>query len=111
MPRYRRRSPENVIEELIEIKKQGFRGVAIWDDNFCFSEKWISRFSELFRERQLDLSWTCYGRVDQITEQMVRDISSAGCFSIYFGFESGDQSILDFIQKGTLSGQKILAHP
>lgn len=105
MPRYRRRSPENVIEELIEVKKQGFRGVAIWDDSFCFSEKWISRFCELFRERQLDLSWTCYGRVDQITEQMVRDISLAGCFSIYFGFESGDQSILDFIQKGTTLDQ------
>jgi len=105
MPRYRRRSPENVIEELIDVKEQGFKGVAIWDDNFCVSEKWISRFCELYREHQLDLTWTCYGRVDQITEQMVRDISSAGCFSIYFGFESGDQSILDFIQKGTTLDQ------
>lgn len=105
MPRYRRRSPENVIKELIDVRTQGFRGVAIWDDNFCVSEKWISRFCELFREHQLDLTWTCYGRVDQITEQMVYDISSAGCFSIYFGFESGNQSVLDAIQKGTTLDQ------
>jgi anaerobic magnesium-protoporphyrin IX monomethyl ester cyclase len=105
MPQYRRRSPENVIEELTTVKKQGFEGVAIWDDNFCVSEKWISKFCKLLRESRLNLTWSCYGRVDQITEQMICDISSAGCFSIYFGFESGDQSVLDFIQKGTTLDQ------
>ncbi len=101
MPRYRRRNPENVIEELIEIRGQGFRGVAFWDDNFCISEKWVGHFCELLREQNLGFTWTCFGRVDTITEKMIWDIKSAGCFSIYFGFESGNQEILDLVNKGT----------
>ena len=101
MPAYRRRSPENVIAELREIKKMGFNGFAFWDDNFCVSEDWVGRVCELLRKENLGLAWTCYGRSNTMTEKMVKDLKSAGCFSIYIGFESGNQRILDLIQKGT----------
>lgn len=100
MPVYRRRSPENVIEELKEIKNMGFNGFAFWDDNFCSSEMWVGKFCELLKKENLGLTWSCYGRVNTITERMVGDLKSAGCFSMYMGFESGNQKILDLIQKG-----------
>ncbi len=101
MPVYRRRGPENVIEELKEIKRMGFNGFAFWDDNFCVSEDWVGKICELLRKEKLGLTWTCYGRSNTMTEKMVKDLKSAGCFSIYIGFESGNQKILDLIQKGT----------
>lgn len=101
MPHYRRRSPENVVQEFIDVHMHGFRGVAIWDDNFCISERWVATFCDLLRREKLDMSWTCYGRVDTVSADMLRALKSAGCFSIYFGFESGNQKILDMICKGT----------
>ncbi len=101
MPHYRRRSPENVIEELKEIKRMGFNAVAFWDDNFCISEKWVLKFCQLLKQSNLDLVWTCYGRADTTTEKMLYEIKSAGCYSLYIGFESGNQEVLDMINKGT----------
>ncbi|MEK7211705.1 MAG: radical SAM protein [Patescibacteria group bacterium] len=79
----------------------GFNGFAFWDDNFCASESWVSSICDLLRKENLGLTWTCYGRSNTMTEKMVKDLKSAGCFSIYIGFESGNQKILDLIQKGT----------
>ncbi len=101
MPAYRRRSPESVVAELREIKKMGYNGVVFWDDNFCVSEDWVGKFCELLRREKLDLSWSCGGRADTLSETMVKDIKSAGCFTVYIGFESGVQETLDKIQKGT----------
>ncbi|MBU1180098.1 B12-binding domain-containing radical SAM protein [Patescibacteria group bacterium] len=101
MPVYRRRSPENIIEELKQIRNMGFNGFAFWDDNFCSSEMWVGRVCDLLKQEKLELTWTCYGRANTITEKMVYDLKSAGCFSIYIGFESGNQKILDLVQKGT----------
>lgn len=105
MPPFRRRSAENVVDELIVIKKTGFLGAAIWDDNFTVQPRWVRTFVALMKERDVDLDWTCYGRVNTITEEMVKGIASVGCFSIYFGFESGNQEILDAIAKGTTLDQ------
>lgn len=105
MPRFRRRNPENVVQEFIEIHKQGFSGVAIWDDNFCAGEQWVKTFCDLLQREKLNMSWTCYGRVDTVSENMLLAIKRAGCFSIYFGFESGNQEILDLICKGTTLDQ------
>ena len=73
MPVYRRRTPENVIAELKEIKKMGFNGFAFWDDNFCASESWVSSICDLLRKENLGLTWTCYGRSNTMTEKMVKD--------------------------------------
>lgn len=109
MPRYRRRSPENVIEELKEIKKAGFNGMAFWDDNFLVNEKWVLKFCDLLKQSNLGMTWTCYGRADTITENMIQAIKSAGCFSIYIGFESGNQDMLDMLSKGTTLEQVVKA--
>jgi len=101
MPLYRRRTPESVIAELREIKKMGFEAVVFWDDNFCVSEDWVGKFCELLKQEKLDLSWSCNGRVDTLSETMVKKIKDAGCFTVYIGFESGNQETLNKIQKGT----------
>ena len=101
MPVYRLRTPENVVAELKEIKKMGFNGVAFWDDNFCVSEVWVEKICRAIRDANLGLTWTCYGRANTMTEKMAYNLKSAGCFSVYIGFESGTQEILNAIDKGT----------
>ncbi len=98
---YRRRSPENVIEEIQQlIDALGVREIVFWDDNFCINIKWITRFCDLLDENKLNIAWTVQGRVNTVTEAMLHRMAASGCYNIYFGFESGSQETLDFVQKG-----------
>jgi len=98
---YRRRSPENLIEELrYLVNKLGFREVIFWDDNFCVSEKWINTFCDLLDKERLDLTWTVQGRVNTVTRSMLQRIAASGCYNVFFGFEFGCQELLDLIKKG-----------
>ncbi len=103
---YRRRSPENVVEELKQlVQEYGVREILFWDDNFCLNSKWVNRFCDLLDEANLDLTWTVLGRVNTVKEAMLQRIARSGCYSIYYGFESGVQAILDLVQKGTTPDQ------
>jgi radical SAM superfamily enzyme YgiQ (UPF0313 family) len=109
MPCYRRRTPGNVVEELRQAAGMGFRGIAIWDDNFCAGNRWVDEFCNLLKAANLGLSWTCCGRVDTVNEKMLANMKEAGCFSIYFGFESGNDEMLKLISKGTTTAQARIA--
>lgn len=98
---YRRRSPENVIDELRALVRHwGIRNVVFWDDNFCVLPKWIDRFCDLLDREHLDLVWSVLARVDTVRPEMLRRMARSGCYSIQYGIESGCQRILDMINKG-----------
>ena len=97
---YSRRSPENVIDELKQLSARGIREILFWDDNFCINGKWIARFCDLLDSERLNLTWTVFGRVNTVTEEMLRRMAKSGCYSIHYGLESGSQKMLDAIKKG-----------
>lgn len=98
---YRRRSPENVIDEIKDvIDKYGIREILFWDDNFCVNENWINRFCDLLDAEKINLTWTVQGRVNTITPTMLHRMVASGCYNLFLGFESGNQQILDLIDKG-----------
>ncbi len=100
-PRFRRRSPANVVEELAHlVRERGFREVAFWDDTFLVNPPWIEEFCDLLDAEKLDLTWSCYGRVNVVTREMLQRVARSGCYNVYYGFESGVQETLDFVNKG-----------
>jgi anaerobic magnesium-protoporphyrin IX monomethyl ester cyclase len=53
----------------------------------------------------MDLIWACRSRIDTVDRELLEEMKAAGCRRIYFGIESGVDSILKRIHKGiTLSG-------
>ena len=99
--KYRRRSPENVIKEIKWLVKDfGFKEIAFWDDNFAVNTRWVLEFCRLLEEEHIDITWSCCARVDTVTEPMLKRMGQCGCFSIYYGFESGNQDILEKLNKG-----------
>jgi radical SAM superfamily enzyme YgiQ (UPF0313 family) len=56
-------------------------------------------------ERGWDLRWTCNSRVDFVDQEMLRTMADAGCWMIAWGIESGDESMLRRMRKGTTLGQ------
>ncbi len=104
--RYRRRSPENVIEELAALQRDyGIRGIVFWDDDFCLMPKWVDRFCDALDASGLDLSWSVLSRVSSIKPDLLKRMAKSGCWSIQFGFESGNQELLDLVDKGTTLDQ------
>ena len=102
MPCYRRRSPENVIEELRRlVGNYGIEFVVFTDDSFLRDEPWIEHFCQLLDESDLDLKWSVIGRVNSVTPSMLRRIARSGCVHVAYGLESGNQETLDMLNKGT----------
>jgi len=49
--------------------------------------------------KDLQLQWTCQGRIDQVDEEILRTMKDSGCIAVGYGVESVSQSILDAMKK------------
>lgn len=98
---YRIRSVENVIVEIKELKeKYGIREVAFWDDVFTVKRDWVLEFCDRLKSEGIDISWTCESRVNLVDLELLKKMKEAGCWNIFYGIESGEQELLDNINKG-----------
>ncbi len=96
----RARSAELVLEELREIRNQGYREVWIRDETFTvYRDRNIRICKEIIRQG-LNLSWMCNARIGTVDKQTMALMKQAGCHMIKFGVESGVQHILDNVRKG-----------
>lgn len=100
--KHRRRSVEDVLDELEEIyQKFGVRYIRFVDDLLIVDKKWTIGLCRGIIERGLtDLIWACDGRVGLISEELLDEMINAGCLVIFYGVEFGNQRILDFCNKG-----------
>lgn len=104
--KYRTASPTYMVNELEMLEKQyGAREVAFVGSTFTAKREKAIELCNLILERGLKLKWTCSTRVDVVNEELLRLMKRAGCWSIRFGVESGNQKILNFIQKGITKEQ------
>src|SRR3989344_9403381 len=103
---WRMRSPENIEQEIKEVIDQyGIREFMFFDDNFIIDKEWAYEVCE--RLKKLNIIWECRERVDMVDEPILRAMKSAGCYRIRFGFESGDNRILNVLKKGITVEQSL----
>lgn len=96
---YRYRPVEEVKEEITFIKKIGVRSACIADQTFALNKKRGLQICEHLTHGPR-LTWTCYSRVDVMDDELMRAMKRAGCHSIIFGVESGNEEILTKYNKG-----------
>jgi len=99
-PPYRMRSIGNVVEELIYIKKElpKIKEVFFQDDTLPNGR--ARELSEAILRNGIKMNWSCYSRGDLTLETMVL-MKKAGCRFLHVGYESGDEKVLNNMQKGT----------
>ena len=94
------RSAENVIDEIESVvKKYGVHHIDFLDDTLTLFPERLSKICTLIIEKNLNIKWSCYSRVNTITPELIALMKKAGCRVIQLGVESGNQKILDKIQK------------
>lgn len=101
--RTRYRSINNIVAEIRQIiNSTGIRQFAVWDDNMTLNKQRCLALCEEFGK--LDIIWRCLMRADQLDSEICEALASAGCKEIWPGIESGDQRVLDYLDKRTNTG-------
>jgi anaerobic magnesium-protoporphyrin IX monomethyl ester cyclase len=78
----------------------GIRDILFDDDNFVLFKTRLAEFCEMLMGSNLDISWACNARVDLVDDQSLRAMARAGCWQIAYGIESGNQGVLNILNKG-----------
>jgi len=94
----RRRSPENVIKEIQYLKNNyHIKGLFFLDDTFTVNKVWLKEFCNLLKNE--NLIWSCQARGDTIDEETLKIMRDAGCVQIDIGSESGNDLVLEKLNK------------
>jgi len=99
----RRRTVPNVIDEIEQnIDKFGCESIAFLDETFILNKRWADEFFDTMISRGLNnkISWSCSTRVSNTSAELFLRMKKAGCYYIFFGFESADDNTLKRIRKG-----------
>ncbi len=98
--RVRYRSPDRVADEMADLARLGFHQINMADDLFTADPGRCRSVCRCIAHRGIPVSWTCFARVDTVTEPVVEALVAAGCHTISFGVESADAGILKTAKKG-----------
>ncbi|MES2418176.1 MAG: radical SAM protein [Bacteroidota bacterium] len=109
--RWKAKSAQKVYQDVKYIKDHwGADAIEFHDNNFFVSEKRAVEFAKLITPEKM--SWWAMARIDtmhKFKDSSLTAIRAAGCKIIFFGAESGNDSILEQLDKGgTQTGAQIL---
>ena len=91
--RYNTRSPENVVEEIMQlINNYSVDHFWVCDDIFGLKPGWVQRFRKLVKEKELKFTYKIQSRVDLLLEEDTIDaLAESGAETVWVGAESGSQ--------------------
>ena len=100
--KFRAKSVARVVKEFEHLKKSGFNEVHVWDDMFSTDLKRAKEICRVMIKKNLNLTWQleCGVRVNSVDLEFFQLARKAGCYKVAFGYESGNQKILDNMNKG-----------
>lgn len=104
---FRKKNPTRVVDEMEYMLKCGFREIHLVDDNFIQDIKRAKEVCLEILRRKLKFPWSLFNgiRVDLVDFEFLKLAKKAGCWQVAFGIESGDQEILNIVDKRTKLSQ------
>ncbi len=98
----RKYDPEDMVNELIRLRdKYNVGYFEFWDELFLSNLKFVRAFFEIYKER-IHLPFSINSRVEVMNEKFCQSAAEAGCHTIWFGIESGDETY-----RSTMLGRKM----
>jgi len=94
------RSADSLASEMELARTRGGRFFGFIDDNIFLSKKRIAQITHTLLDRELDVIWGGFFRVDRIDEANIDDLAASGCRFGLCGIESGDDAQLKRMNKG-----------
>ncbi len=101
----RLRAEELVISEMEYLRKDyDIEAVYFWDEIQFLNKGWMENFCRKLLARKSGVKWVCVSRASLLGEKdlpLLRLAKKAGCLRIAIGIESGNQDILNMMNKKT----------
>ena len=109
--KFRPKSVKRVVDEIAYMLKAGFKEINFLDDTFSTDLNRAKLICEEIIRRGLKFPWHPLNgmRVDRVDSELFSLMKESGCYKVSFGIESGNQEILDRINKGIKLEQVIRA--
>ncbi|MBW2967017.1 B12-binding domain-containing radical SAM protein [Candidatus Woesearchaeota archaeon] len=96
----RTRSARKIVEEIKVLQMDyGIKEISFYDDTFTAMKDNVREFCRIVLDEGIDITWSCFTRVNYIDEDLFALMKKAGCHHVMFGVESGNQHILDRMNK------------
>jgi len=105
--KFRARSPEDISDEVEKYINLGIRAIVFFDDTFTIDKERVLAICREFGRRDFDISWSVRAHINDITIPMLSAMKKAGCEQINYGVESGNNSVLERINKGITTEKAI----
>lgn len=91
---------ENLIKEMKQLQEQGVEEMFFIDQTFTVNKEYTCELCKKMIEEKIKIRWSCETRIDLMDEELIKLMKEAGCYAIWFGVESFDESVLEINQKG-----------
>ncbi len=95
----RYREAEQIADEIENILALGFRRINIADDFFTSSKKRVRMLCEEIKRRNIKFEWAAFARVNSVSHELLEMMMEVGCDTISFGLESGNEEMLERVEK------------
>jgi len=100
--RYRKRSVENVLEEIRRLHtRHGIGSFRFVDDMFTVDMDRTREFCDALRAESFHVFWNCQTRVASVDLDLLKKMKRAGCTCVALGIESGSDYIREKLRKKT----------
>lgn len=91
---------ETIFNEIKFLKRNfGIKQILFYDDTFTVFKKNVAELCYLLIKNKMNISWTCFARVDFIDKEQLRLMKRAGCHQILYGVENINTEVLKNIKK------------
>jgi radical SAM superfamily enzyme YgiQ (UPF0313 family) len=107
--RVRRRSPSSIVDEIIQIREKKVRFFFFRAETFTIEREWTLELCQLLQERCPGVLWVTTTRADMVDHELLAAMSSAGCYGLSFGVETGSAEIGERIHKPVKPQQTLRA--
>ena len=106
--KYRQRSPQNVISEMVYLYDNfGIKSISFCDALFTANKAWIRELCREIVNTGIDFTWSCEAHVATLDRETMEIMRSSGCRALEIGVESGNELILASMNKGSTIPQVI----
>lgn len=96
------RDPENVVDEIeYLVKDYKVKEINIRNDTVTVKRAHMSGICEELLKRNIKIRWQGPTRVDCVDKELLKLMKRAGCHTVRYGIESGNQNVLNRMGKGT----------
>lgn len=100
------RSAQNIFEEMRQgVEQYGIRDFRFYDDILTMPKGPCKDLCQMILDHGLKISFTCYSRVNYVSEDVLRLMKQAGCFHIKYGIEFGTESSMKRSNRRTTLAQ------